>query len=135
MNISQAAEQSGLSSKTIRYYESIGLVTPSYRRENGYREYGQEKINELIFLRHARQVDFSLDECQRLLALYSNPKRRSQDVHELVTAKLIDLEQRITDLQSIKQVLEAMSLQCSNNEGADCAIIETLAGTLAGTQS
>jgi len=128
MNIGEVAKQSGLTSKTIRYYESIGLVTPSSRRSNGYREYTDSKVGELIFIRHARQFGFGLDDCKKLVRLYGNPKRRSKDVHNLVSEKLIDIEQRIEDLQTMKKVLEEMSGQCTNDEGADCAIIEGLAG-------
>ena len=128
MNIGKASKQSGLTSKTIRYYESIGLVEPSSRRDNGYRDYSADKVRELVFLRHARQFGFSLEECQKLLMFYNNPNRKSKDVHNLVAGKLVDIEQRIADLQVMKQVLEGMSGQCPNDEGADCTIIDSLAG-------
>lgn len=133
MNIGQAAGQSGLRAKTIRYYESINLLKPPARKDNGYREYSDANVQELVFLRHARQFGFGLDDCKKLLELYDNPKRRSQEVHDLVADKLTDIEQRIADLQAMKTVLEEMSGQCPNDEGADCAIIDTLAGaTLVG---
>jgi MerR family copper efflux transcriptional regulator len=127
MNIGEAAKQSGLSSKTIRYYESIDLIVPSARRDNGYREYSESKVQELIFLRHARQFGFALDECKQLLALYTNPGRQSRDVHNLVAEKLADIELRIAELKNMKRVLEEMSGQCPNDEGAACAILDNLA--------
>ncbi|MCB1669193.1 MAG: Cu(I)-responsive transcriptional regulator [Porticoccaceae bacterium] len=127
MNIGHAAKQSGLSSETIRYYESVGLITPSSRGANGYREYNEDKIRELNFLRHARQFGFSLEDCKTLLGLYKNPDRRSSDVHELVAEKLTEIERRIVELQSMKRVLEEMSGQCPNNEEASCTIIDSLA--------
>lgn len=127
MNIGDAAAYSGLSSKTIRYYESVGLVEPSTRRDNGYREYSEEKLRELVFLRHTRQFGFDLKECKTLLDLYRDPQRRSQDVHEVVADKLHDIEQRINELQTMKTLLEAMSGLCPNDHGAECAIIDALA--------
>ncbi len=127
MNIGEVAKKSGLSARNIRYYESVGLVLPSERRENGYRQYDAGKLRELLFLRHARQFGFSLEECSRLLSLFRNPNRRSQEVHSLVADKLTEIDQRIADLQALKQVLAEMSGQCANDEGADCSIIEALA--------
>ena len=128
MNIGEAAKKSGLSTKNIRYYESVGLVMPSHRQDNGYREYDADKLRELVFLRQARQFGFSLDECKKLLGLYRNPGRRSHDVHELVEGKLANIDQRIAELMAMKTVLEEMSGQCPNDDGAECSIIDALAG-------
>jgi len=62
MNISQAAQQSGLSAKTIRYYEEIQLIAPASRGDNGYRQYDGKAVRELRFLAHARDVGFDLEE-------------------------------------------------------------------------
>ncbi len=128
MNIGEAAKKSGLSAKSIRYYEGMGLVLPSFRKDNGYREYDGDKLQELVFLRHARQFGFSLEECKRLLGLLRDPNRRSQEVHELVANRLADIDQRIADLLAMKRVLDEMSGQCPNNEESKCSIIDTLAG-------
>ncbi len=135
MNIGEVAKKSGLSARNIRYYESVGLVLPSDRRQNGYRQYDDGKLRELIFLRHARQFGFSLDECSRLLSMFRNPNRRSHEVHSLVEDKLEEIDQRIADLQALKQVLAEMSGQCANDESADCIIIETLAAAPLQTNS
>ena len=73
MNIGQVAKQSGLSAKTIRYYESIALIPAPTRQANGYRAYSAAALSTLQFLRQARQFGFSLDECRQLIGLYQNP--------------------------------------------------------------
>lgn len=62
MNISQAAAESGLSTKQIRDYEKHGLIAPAARSEAGYRRYGQADLVRLRFIRHAREVAF---RCRR----------------------------------------------------------------------
>lgn len=128
MNISEAARLSGLPAKTIRYYESIGLLQVAHRDENGYRLYQQKDVEQLRFLHHARQVGFSLEECRHLLGLYLNPERRSAEVKALVLSKLTDIDLQLTNLKQMKKTLQAMANQCAGDENADCPIIDTLAG-------
>ena len=79
MNIAQAARASGLTSKTIRYYEDIGLVTPQ-RGSNGYRHFSPTDVHQLRFLSRARQLAFSLQDCRDLLMLNEDTSRSSADV-------------------------------------------------------
>ncbi|TIY01181.1 MAG: MerR family transcriptional regulator, partial [Mesorhizobium sp.] len=71
MNIGIASEKSGLPSKTIRYYEDIGLLRPA-RTDNGYRDYSVADIHRLRFLQRSRSLGFSVDECRQLLSLYQD---------------------------------------------------------------
>ena len=128
MNISEAAQQSGLSSKTIRYYESVGLISSPERGENGYRDYRAKDISLLKFLSHSREVGFSLQECKQLLALYLNPERQSVHVKSLVLEKLDEIEIKLANLRGMKKTLKSLAERCAGDEGPDCAIIETLAG-------
>ena len=73
MRIKEASQKTGLPEKTIRYYEDIGLVTPLRNADNGYREFKEQHIEDLHFLHQAREMDFSLDECEQLLELKRNP--------------------------------------------------------------
>lgn len=127
MNISEAARLSGLSSKTIRYYESVGLVKHPKRGENGYRDYQTRDIDILIFLNHARQVGFSLQECKQLLQLYRNPQRQSAHVKSLVLEKIEEIEEKLKYLHRMKATLTDLAEQCAGDEGPSCAIIDTLA--------
>ena len=128
MNISEAAKLSGLSTKTIRYYEDIGLVAPAQRGENGYRNYTQADINVFQFLQHAREVGFGLKECKHLLNLYQDPKRQSVEVKTLVLEKVREIDLKIKDLKAMKLTLKGLASQCAGDEQSDCAIIDGLSG-------
>ena len=128
MNISEAADRSGLSAKTIRYYEDIGLIAPAKRGENGYRQYQGAAVEQLQFLARARDVGFDIDECRQLLELQGNSKRQSRHARALVLEKSDQLQRKITQLQSMQKVLEDMASRCRGDEGPDCAILEDLAG-------
>jgi len=127
MNISQAARQSGLSAKTIRYYEDIQLVAPAARGENGYRQYDQRAVEELRFLARARDVGFDLEESRQLLELQRDRSRQSRHARELVLAKSRKLQDRIEQLLAMQKDLLALASRCKGDEGPDCAILEGLA--------
>ncbi len=127
MNISEAAKLSGLSAKTIRYYESIDLFDPPRRAANGYRAYQNTDIKILSFLRQARQFGFNLDQCRLLLGLYKNPRRRSAEVHQLVSDKLEEVDTHIRELGETRDLLAKLVGACANDEDADCVIIDRLA--------
>lgn len=126
MNIGQAAAASGLSSKTIRYYEDIDLITPARRSENGYRHYDGKALEELRFVHRAREVGFSVEECRQLVQLHRDPRRHSAHVKELVLEKCSQLEQRIEQLHSMNRTLQQLASQCSGDEGPECAILDEL---------
>ena len=126
MNISQAAKHTGLSNKTIRYYESIGLVTPAARSANGYRMYGEQQLKELRFVHHARDLGFTLDECQELLNLYKDHSRKSADVKAVARNRIEDINQRILQLQTMKDSLTKLVDCCHGNDRPDCPILDGL---------
>ena len=92
MNIGQAAAQSGLPVKTLRYYEEISLVTPARTEGNDYRDYSVTDVEHLRFLQRARAVGFSLEVCRELLDLYRDENRRCSQVKRLVLEKLSKLK-------------------------------------------
>ena len=128
MNISEAARRSGLSSKTIRYYEDIGLIAPARRGDNGYRQYESHAVEELKFLFRAREVGFDLEESRQLLELHRDSGRQSRHARALVLEKSGQLQQRIDSLLAMQQVLQEMASRCHGDEGPECAILDGLAG-------
>ncbi len=128
MNISDVAKKTGLTSKAIRFYEEKGLVTPPLRSENGYRSYTQQHLDELTLLRQARLVGFNLEECGELVELFNDPARHSADVKKRTLEKVAEIEQHIVQLQEMRQQLLMLAESCPGDEGADCPIINNLAG-------
>ena len=125
MNIGQAAKRSGLTDKTLRYYESIGLIN-SRRAANGYRDYEETQINELRLLASARKVGFTIEECKTLLDLFRNRQRHSKHVKTFVLDKVSELEQQIQGLQSMQAVLRELADNCHGDDESQCAIIDGL---------
>lgn len=132
MNISEAARGSGLSAKTIRYYEQIELIAPALRSGNGYRHYDDKSLAELRFIHRAREVGFSVEECRQLLQIHQNPRLHSGHVKALVLEKCEHIEARIEQLRSMNHTLQALANQCSGDEGPECAILEELESEGAG---
>ncbi|HGW3587970.1 TPA: Cu(I)-responsive transcriptional regulator [Serratia marcescens] len=128
MNISDVAKKTGLTSKTIRFYEEKALITAPIRNDNGYRHYSARHVEELTLLRQARQVGFNLDECRELVALFNDPARHSADVKARTLQKVAEIERHISELGEMRQRLLTLAEQCPGDEGAECPIINNLAG-------
>ena len=90
MKISQAAAESGLTVKTVRYYANIGLVCPTIDTATGYRHFDAGDIAKLKFVGTARRFDFSIGDCRELLALYEDKDRPSRDVKKITMNKIIN---------------------------------------------
>jgi MerR family copper efflux transcriptional regulator len=128
MNISEAARRSGLSARTIRYYEGISIIHPASRGANGYRQYDDRAVRELLFLARSREVGFNLEESGQLLGLLRDSERHSVHAKKLVLEKADQLQLRINQLQAMQGVLQTMAKRCNGDEGPDCAILDDLAG-------
>lgn len=124
MNISQAATQSGLPAKTIRYYEEIGLVTPARRRDNGYRDYSERELHVLRFVSRARGLGFPVEECRALVALYGDTSRKSADVKEIALRRVSDIDRKIEELHSMRATLSELANKCHGDDRPDCPILD-----------
>lgn len=127
MNIGEAASESGVNAKTIRYYESIGLIPPAIRAENGYRNYSLFDIQTLKFIQHARRLGFSVKDVGGLLELWGNKSRASADVKALALKHISEVEKRIGELESIRKTLIDLTDRCHGDDRPDCPILEDLA--------
>lgn len=127
MNIGEASDRSGVSAKMIRYYESVGLLPSAVRRANGYRDYGDQDVAVLRFVRRTRDLGFSLEEVSALLALWSDKKRPSREVKRLAEAHIADLERRIRETRAVMKTLRRLAQHCHGDERSDCPILDDLA--------
>jgi len=127
MNIGQAAEASGVTAKMIRYYESIGLISEANRTDSGYRQYTENEIQTLRFVKRARDLGFSIDRIKTLLALWGDRTRKSADVKKLARQYIAELDQDIAKLQSIRDQVQHMADCCHGDNRPDCPIIDDLA--------
>lgn len=127
MNIGEASERSGVSAKMIRYYESVGLLPEAARRANGYRDYDDQDLAVLQFVRRTRDLGFSLEEVSALLTLWSNKKRPSREVKRLAEAHISDLEKRIREMRAVMKTLRELASHCHGDDRSECPILDDLA--------
>lgn len=128
MNIGQAAIHSNVSAKTIRYYESIGLIPDASRTGNGYRTYSDKDIETLRFIHHSRNLGFSVKDVGVLLDLWRNQKRASADVKALAMSHIEQVDRKIEELQKMRDTLTHLTQRCHGDDRPDCPILMGLAG-------
>lgn len=127
MNIGQAAKQSGLSTKMIRYYESTGLLAAANRSDSGYRLYSKNDLHTLEFIKRSRDLGFSLEEVGKLLALWQNRERASSEVKALAREHIGILDQKIQELTELRETLNVLVDHCHGDDRPDCPILNRLA--------
>lgn len=126
MNIGEAAARSGVSAKMVRHYESLGLLARIARTEGGYRQYGDNEVHTLRFIRRARDLGFSMVEIAQLLKLWQNRRRASADVRRIAERHVQDLERRIAEMASMKRTLQHLVHGCRGDERPECPILDEL---------
>jgi Cu(I)-responsive transcriptional regulator len=127
VNIGQAAKASGVSAKMIRHYEEVGLIPAASRTESGYRQYSEAEVHNLRFIRHARDLGFSIPQIGELVGLWQNRRRASSRVKALALAHVAELERKVAHLQAMKETLQHLAHCCQGNERPECPILDRLA--------
>ncbi len=128
MNIGQTSKRSGLPTKTIRYYEDIGLISPA-RGANGYRDFSDTDVHKLQFIARGRALGFSVEECRQLISLYEDQNRASESVRRIAKDHLADIKVKMAELQAMHDTLSELVTKCAGDDRPDCPILKDLAGT------
>lgn len=126
MNIGTVAGKSGVHPKTIRYYESIGLIRSADRQPNGYRSYSAVDMRTLNFIKRARGLGFSIEEVRDLLGLWCDRTRTSVAVKYLATRHVAALDRKIEELRSMRKALADLIGRCRGDDRPDCSILDDL---------
>jgi len=126
LNIGKAAKLSNLTVKTVRYYADIGLVSPVKNSSTGYRNFSEDDVARLQFVSKARKFNFSIQECEELLSLYSNKNRSSREVKALTLEKISEIDVKLTELKELKKQLSFLADNCKGNDRPDCPILDAL---------
>lgn len=127
MNIGDAARESGVSAKMIRYYEEVGLIRQPARNRNGYRAYDKSNIHELRFIRRARDLGFTVEQISGLMHLWRDRSRASADVKRMALEHVAALEAKRREIEEMANTLKHLAATCHGDGRPDCPIIETLA--------
>jgi len=128
MHIGMVAELSGVPPKTIRYYESIGLIAQAKRTGSGYRVYGERDIQTLRFIQRARSLGFTVADVGALLALWRDTGRASAQVRSLAERHRDEIDRKIAELHGLRATLDHLIAACHGDERPDCPILDDLAG-------
>lgn len=124
-SIGALSRTTGVKVPTIRYYEQVGLITPTERTEGNQRRYDQAGRDRLQFIRHARDLGLPIEAIQTLLAL-SDKGRDCEGAHDIAHGHLEDIRARIDRLRRLERELERLSAACDHAPGEPCGLIAAL---------
>lgn len=126
MRIGEAAQLAGVNVQTLRYYERAGLLPEPPRRPSGYRQYGDDTVNLVRFIKHAQELGFTLRDISQLIALRTSPKNCSR-AGALARTKIEEIDLRLERLTAIRKTLADLERACRNGDANhSCPIIEAL---------
>jgi Cu(I)-responsive transcriptional regulator len=124
--IGDLARLTGVKVPTIRYYESVGLLPPAPRTESNRRQYDDNAVKRLKFIRHARELGFEVEAIRELLDLAEQPQRSCAKVDALAREHLQAITSRIERLMALKAEVESMIKACAKGRIAKCRVIDVL---------
>lgn len=126
LTIGALARRAGTKVQTIRYYEQIGLMPEPNRTDGGQRRYSGAAFDRLAFIRHSRQLGFSLEAVRELLDLADDPDQPCAEADSIAQRQLKQVERRIARLEALRAELQRMIQDCSGGKLSDCRVIEVL---------
>lgn len=125
--IGRMAAASGCNVQTIRYYEQIAILPSPPRSAGNQRLYDQAHVDRARFVRHSRELGFSLEQIRELLKLSDDPERPCTEIDEIVLAHLGAVEEKIARLEKFRGELKRMASICAGGKVSQCQIISALA--------
>ena len=127
MTIGQLAKAVDLNTQTIRYYERIGLINKPDTSESGYRVYPEKAVGILRFIKHAKDIGFSLKQISELFSLDNNKYNTCSNVKKLAKEKVYEIDKKINSLNLMrKELVSLISLCEEKNNNPGCPILDIL---------
>ena len=120
MRIGELADLVGVTTKTVRYYETIGLLPAANRTASGYREYAADAVGRLRFIRDAQATGLSLTEIQSILELKDQGERTCEHTRSLLHRQIDDIDERIARLQDARRTLLGLAARADRADPSDC---------------
>jgi DNA-binding transcriptional MerR regulator len=103
--IGEVAKRTGATRKALRLYEDAGFLAAPRRTDSGYRLYGTDTLDVLVFVRQAQRLGFRLAEIKEIVSIQRSGRRPCPHVHDLVLRKRADPDRRLADLGAIRKRL------------------------------
>ncbi|CAA0090031.1 Mercuric resistance operon regulatory protein [Zhongshania aliphaticivorans] len=126
MKINELAEHTGLASKTIRYYEDIGLLPEARRSANGYRDYSEADIERIVFIRRCRELQIPLSELKLLVRLQMDKQAPCAEINQTIQNQLEKIRSTIQELEKLEESLNELAQSCRNETVSECQIVRKL---------
>ncbi|MHC4428465.1 MAG: MerR family transcriptional regulator [Planctomycetota bacterium] len=127
LTIGQLARQAGVGVETIRFYERSGLIAEPPRGNSGYRHYSPDAVLRIRFIRHAKELGFSLKEIAELLDLRVHPRTNCAVVRRSAEMKIAEIETKISSLRRMRKSLQNLTRACEKRQPtSECPVLETL---------
>ena len=126
MKIGELSKATGTKVETIRYYERIGLLPSPPRTSGNYRSYGPDERQRLAFIRHSRDLGFTIEQIRSLLDLSDHPERDCETADQIASLHLEQVAEKIAQLATLHAELERIIGRCRGGLAADCRVIEAL---------
>ena len=120
MRIGELAAAAGTTTKTLRFYEESGLLPQTERAANGYRDYGPEALSRLDFIRRGRGAGLTLAQIREVIDIRDAGEAPCQHVYELLTARVVDIERQIADLDALRADLIQRRDQAGEADPSTC---------------
>jgi DNA-binding transcriptional MerR regulator len=131
MKIGALARRTGTNAPTVRYYEEIGLLPRASRAEGRQRQYGDDDIRRLVFIRRCREFGFGIENVRTLLALGRDRRRSCLEARDLAREHLLAVRAKLKELKALERsvaaFVERCELACAGGPGPDCTILGDLA--------
>ncbi len=129
MTIGQVAKRTDVGIETIRFYERRGLIDEPPRRDSGYRQYSEDVIARIEFIKRAKELGFSLKDINELFSLRVDHDTPCDDVRSRAEAKIADTQEKIRELQRIRKALKKLATACTGHgPTSECPILDALEG-------
>ena len=127
LSIGQVARRAGVGIETVRFYEREGLLEEPPRRASGYRQYSDQVVKRIRFIKRAQQLGFSLKEISELLLLRVDTQTSCEVVKQRTEAKIAEVEQKLVELQRMRQALLQVAALCTGQGPASaCPMLDAL---------
>ena len=126
MKISQLSKQTHTASKTIRYYEEIGLLPQAVRNQNGYRDYQEFDVEQLLFIRRCRDLQIPIAKIKILIQVQTDKTSSCGEVDTLIIEQLQKVRKTISELTMLEKTLATLAKSCPNNIVEECEILRNL---------
>lgn len=127
LSIGQVAKKADVGIETLRFYERQGLIDHPPRNKSGYRQYTEDALKRVVFIKRAKELGFSLKEIAELLSLKVDPSTRCADVKTRAEKKIFHIEYKIRTLKKMGNALKRLAASCGEKGPAsECPILEAL---------